>query len=1262
MPSPVQYCELRELEELLRYSVFQIVGLDAKSPRGVGTGFSIDHRLAITCAHVFVGPFPDRYDRDKEVWRKPPQTATLRWHSVSGTAKVQCLRTEERPDQPDLAFLEDVTWEHTNGSVDIPSVMLADEWDSDAEYYVFGHPGNDFQDGDSLIFRYNGTDSQRINGTNYKKLHGPFQVPGGFSGSPILNRSKGKVCGLVARTLNTAAAEGIRALPISYALNHWPDLPKRQYELHRRTMLWPNLTPGGMLWQDAERACAVLSDAAKSVGGTADKYYQPRAIENDICKFFNNEFVGMFIVGKSGMGKTTLLAKLAQQQRNSGNLFAMINSIDLKLNLNLLERDLADNLGLVDLNKLGLGDLDRFGLSDPYKYEHTMARFWKALDEEAGWREQQIIICIDAVNEYSPGNVSPRPVMLMDCLDQFAEKLHRLTKHVKLMITCRPETWLQALEKSQGRYEKRHDVYYRPDAQRISDIAWTLQRFSEEEFSGAYAKYSHAGSLKTPYDELSGLARYHLRDPFLLKLAEFAFAGREVPREFDTGDLFRSYIQGLSKGGLMKVVDGLIDAMFLDKHTLTPVPEAEEIQQTAIQLTPAFAASRPTLYQDLNFENDLSKGFELREKNVIREWESIDVNGQLVKQVRFTYDRFAEYLLSNQLRSIIVDRNGKHKGKTVAAAAQAVIEANLDASQRMPIVYGAIQQTLALLNNETDYAAILRAVAQIDARGQWLVISVLARTAKSVNGIELLKSLLDELSKKNPEIGRHFPVIEAVYRVLRDEDYRLWLDEQTLDVRKRHLEVLHGYFLAGFKSADPVVFTAAIQYLFFLWRASSARGFEDGLQITRRLIDEVRSLARMAISKSCRSLLRGLAALYLLILPDAGGPRFSDAVALSSESIKRLGLPGLGKKGAFLLNTVLVDYFLKILDQLPNPIQLASLKHYYNNKRVYLPDAEEVLSLLRLETGEQELTVERFKRLTRNDNSFIVQMLTFVLSTRYERAASKEERAAVLETIEHCFFDEPRTEISEYCSSLSVYHINCFGSHATKASMDLMGRMAGAILSERKGRLTISGKRHNFNIIGTYGRALHQNENIVSTQGAMQYALDALRQARELKDSEYYLYICENLGLLGVLVEPKYLFEVFTAILKEVRVLPVDSSFPYLPFSSKDIEAAKNTILQSLANIRVLYREQVDKYLLEVLENPDLYAEIANERTPDFKLSFFFSWSFEQLMFRCFVSHYETMGDQVLDAFLDTVRCDSVSAGSRVLLTRLFNDVAGLSR
>ena len=102
--------------------------------------------------------------------------------------------------------------------------------------------------------------------------------------------------------------------------------------------------------------------------------------------------------------------------------------------------------------------------------------------------------------------------------------------------------------------------------------------------------------------------------------------------------------------------------------------------------------------------------------------------------------------------------------------------------------------------------------------------------------------------------------------------------------------------------------------------------------------------------------------------------------------------------------------------------------------------------------------------------------------------------------------------------------------------------------------------------------------------------------------------------------------------------------------------------MQSLANIRVLYRQQVDKYLLEVLESPELYAEIANERTPDFRLSFFFSWSFEQLMFRCLVFHYETMGHEILEAFLDAVRCNSTSAGARIVLSRLFSHVSELSK
>src|SRR5215472_1848019 len=102
-------------------------------------------------------------------------------------------------------------------------------------------------------------------------------------------------------------------------------------------------------------------------------------------------------------------------------------------------------------------------------------------------------------------------------------------------------------------------------------------------------------------------------------------------------------------------------------------------------------------------------------------------------------------------------------------------------------------------------------------------------------------------------------------------------------------------------------------------------------------------------------------------------------------------------------------------------------------------------------------------------------MLTFVLSVNYERARTPEARAKALALARDLFYTEPRSPIAEYCASLALYHINVFGSNGTQDSMDLMGRMADSILSERQGHLTICGKVQTFNIIGTYGRALHQH-------------------------------------------------------------------------------------------------------------------------------------------------------------------------------------------
>jgi hypothetical protein len=293
-------------------------------------------------------------------------------------------------------------------------------------------------------------------------------------------------------------------------------------------------------------------------------------------------------------------------------------------------------------------------------------------------------------------------------------------------------------------------------------------------------------------------------------------------------------------------------------------------------------------------------------------------------------------------------------------------------------------------------------------------------------------------------------------------------------------------------------------------------------------------------------------------------------------------------------------------------------------------------------------------------------MLTFVISTGYERAAFPEARAEVLALARDIFYEEPSSEVSRYCSSLALYHINFFGSHASRESMRLMDRMAGSILKEHQGRFTISGKRHSFCIVGTYGRSLRRNgfntEAMESpAQSPMQYAINALEEAKKSDNAEFYLFLCKELGQLGVLAEPKYLFSVFTEILKDVRAL--DEPTSELRFSRDDIEKARGIVLQSLTNMRVLYRQQVDEYLLQVLEKPEIYAEVATDRTPDVRLSYFMSWAFEQLIFHCLADHvwYETFGRELMEALLEGARCRSPSKWVSTVLLRVGKLLARLS-
>jgi hypothetical protein len=1025
-----------------------------------------------------------------------------------------------------------------------------------------------------------------------------------------------------------------------------------QEELPPRDTLWPTVELAGR-----ESVSFQVRTNPQSIG----KKYQRRVIEDTFAAFVESPAKAMFLIGDSGMGKTTLLIRLLTEYQSAGHICAMFESRELPTELTRLQAHLVKKL------------------SGPPWVPHAN-QFWPFMDEECEQRgndrqqKRRLLVFIDAVNEFSPGKPDPRPVHLLDALDRIIQEMDTPASNIKFVITCRPETWRRATDNAPMRFRTNPDTYFSPKGP-ANEIAWVLPRFSDQEFAGAYEKYRAEGQIVTSFEQLSPVAVYHLKDPFLLSLASKAYSKLEIPRDLDTGTLFERYFENLQQLKLGATIDGIVSEMFVGDDS------NETITRTSFRRDSHLASRNGSLYAELNFSDDLKDGAKLKEQNVIREWrEKGDAGDQSIPNIRFTYDRFAEYLLSNRLYDLVLQReksilteneklsdNGR-RIDALAEAAKIIAFKNLATSQNNPVVYASLQRTLFLLRKRASgYVAVLKAISDIDARGQWLVISVLARTARQQSGgIELLASLLKELGKGKSSSGRRFPLIDSVYRVLRDEDYRLWLEEQKDELKNTHLAVLYEHFVHAFQENDPNIRAVGVQYLFFLWKSSSEHAYTDARSITRRLGLEVGSAVGMAVSGQRRRAFRGLALLMILVLSEAPTDRFRDALEAAGVAIRRLKLKKLGLAATLLVDTFLLQVVLKTLEQLPNPIQLDALVRYFENRDVELPIVEEVLELLEPDCDPARISLENLKRLSQTDNSFTVQMLTFVVSVNYERAATVQARARALDLASKLFYEEPRTPIAEYCASLALYHINYFGSNATEDSMALMGRMADSILAEREGHLDISGKRHNFNIIGTYGRALHKFGGAVDGSGssdpsAMRYVLTSLQAARETKNSDFYAYICGEVGLLGILVEPRYLFDVFTSILKDLRTLEEKTFSDELPFQPERVEKLTDTILQSLANIRVLYRQQVDKYLLEVLESPVIYADVAMKRDPDFQLSFFVSWAFEQLMFRTLVYYYDEMGKELLKAFLDSMRCYSSSQCARVVLSAVVRRCAMLS-
>jgi Trypsin-like peptidase domain/NACHT domain len=1224
------------IEDLFRRCVVRI--------RGRGTGFFVLPNCVLTCSHLF--------DRDNAT------SVDVMWQNRSGVGHViKCLRTKSSPAGADLAWVE-IDWKGETAA-EHPCVMLSNDVKRDDTFVAFGHPntGKFEINGDSVTFSYSGPSPDQ-NQISYIKIRGD-RTKDGFSGSPILNLRTRKVCGVLAMSLNLDAAEGGRMLPIDYALAGFANLAELSKLHHHTWKGWTDLLPGVQLWKQVEANCKRNVETARTSAQNkaSDDLYVAREMEKKVDSFLEppdlrspeSKGSAMVIIGQSGMGKTTLVNRLLAKYSVAGHLCAMFESREFRATGEVESRILNE------LAPRRFADIHQL-----------FAQIGPQCDEE----QKSLLIFIDAANEFNQANQAnsnaDRPVGFVVKLDEIISAARDYPR-IKFLITSRPEIWRKALDSARNQFENSKSSYYREGGE---EIAHRLPRFSGSEVREAYDNYKKRWNVATEFEQLSELAKYLLRDPFFLSLTTEVYGqlGLAVPPDLNTGEVFAQYKMTLGKddeefGDDRDLMEDILNEMFSRDN-------AEVVETTVITRGKKLRESNKTLYDDLSSTSP--RWSRLKERSVLRELPSRDKDGNEIFLINFTYDRFAEFLLSHKLKDKILNEAEASPKLNFVNVATRVVSGNLESSQQTTVVWGALQQTLLLLQKQEscDYAKLLQQIAELDARGLSLVVSVLARTATG-GGIEVLETLLKNLEGgKKPMKGstNQFPIIDAVYRVLRNDEYRAWLaDKKKTEsaVVQRHFDVLFGYFRWGFCHLDGTVSATAIQYLFFLWRGKGS--LEDATAVTDEIVAVVRPFSIFEVLRKTDQVrvIPNIAGLMVLSLAELQEDERSKlALAAATQMIRNLELRSSAVFRLLSpLKSIICRYALSIMGRLQNPIKLKALETSFANFGPTLRDFEEAMGFIR-PGFDLERSKARVRELSHSGSSFVLQMLCFALSICFEREMSADGADKSLGIMKDLFHEKGAPATTRYCISLALYHINYFGDKATRHSMQVMGDMAEVILSEHKGVFVLDDEVLNFNIVGTYGRALYKNGHLLSTseksitQRAFQYAIDAIEQAKQIQDSGYYVYVCENIGLLGVLIEPSQVFDVISHILRDLSVIVREgvAALP-MPFTVDECAKAKHTVLQSLANIRVLYRQEVDKYLLDDLESTDLYAEVANKLEAKFDIATFYSWAFEQLFFRVMTKYYAEMGKDMVTALIDGGRSGSPKAALEIVVERVIERV-----
>jgi hypothetical protein len=200
----------RSLYELLHTCTVRI----AVSKEAQGTGFFVAPGMILTCTHVI------------QIALKSDASVAVSWNGQTTTAQIQEFRNVSSSD---LALL------HVNLS-NHPCVLLQGGAEPFSQLYSYGYPDIELE-GASTTFSCEGWAGEGQELLKFKL----GRVRPGMSGSPLLNRETGCVCGIMQFTFDRNIDLGGKALLSKVVFREFPQLEGQQKQFHQQDRRWWNL-------------------------------------------------------------------------------------------------------------------------------------------------------------------------------------------------------------------------------------------------------------------------------------------------------------------------------------------------------------------------------------------------------------------------------------------------------------------------------------------------------------------------------------------------------------------------------------------------------------------------------------------------------------------------------------------------------------------------------------------------------------------------------------------------------------------------------------------------------------------------------------------------------------------------------------------------------------------------------------------------------------------------------------------------------------